>query len=92
MLAADSHGAGIFSVSGPRFPAASSQVTAPSTAHRPVQRRTDTGAVEIQIHGLQGAVELEIQKQGAHWRYRYWALTDRYRLINCNGRDHVPLM
>ena len=39
MLAADSHGAGIFSVSGPRFPAASSQVTAPSTAHRPVQRR-----------------------------------------------------
>ena len=69
MLAADSHGAGIFSVSGPRFPAASSQVTAPSTAHRPVHSRyryrgtgdTDTGAVEIQI---QGPVEIH------NYRYR----------------------
>ena len=65
MLAADSHGAGIFSVSGPRFPAASSQVTAPSTAHRPVHWRyrytdyrgsgvgdTETGgSLEIQILG-----------------------------------------
>ena len=76
MLAADSHGAGIFSVSGPRFPAASSQVTAPSTAHRPVHwryRYRGTGDTDT---GTSGDTQLQIQGALEIHNYRYSGLTD----------------
>ena len=47
MAAADSHGAGIFSVSGPRFPAPSQP--GDCTQHSPL-----AGTLEIQIQGAVG--------------------------------------